>query len=288
MKSASPALVSLLSGNTQIFMADLITITPIQGSVVRVTSADMDLINANSAYAGDDGQTYVSNSIQFTRSKIKTVVGVQVDELDITFFGDSTTLVGGVPFLQAAIGSYFDGAQVKVLRAFMSAFGTVVGSLVQFIGIVAKVDVGRTQAVVTVQSNLQLLNIQMPKNVLQPNCINTLYQAPCSLTRTAVASTANAGSTGLTITCNLAQANGYFDLGYITFTGGANNGVSRTVKQYTVGSFTMMSPFPNAPATSDPFNAFHGCDKTLAACTAYGNQARFRGMPFIPPISVLM
>lgn len=290
MKDASPALIALLGSTNQLYMADLITITPMQGTSLYLTSADTNLTNASSSHLGDDGLTYLAGGLQFVRSKIKTVVGVQVDELEITFYGNSSTLVNGVPFLQAAVDTYLDGAQVKVLRSFMSTYGTVVGSLVQFAGIVAQVDAGRTQAKVKVQSNLQLLNIQMPKNVWQPTCINNLYQSPCNLARVAVAGAVTTGSTGLTINCSgtaSTQANGYFNLGYITFTSGANNGVTRTIKAYSSGAFTMMNPFPNAPATNDTFNAFIGCDRQLSTCQAYGNSARFRGMPYVPPVSVL-
>jgi uncharacterized phage protein (TIGR02218 family) len=290
MKSGSPALVSLLGSTNQLNMADLISITPVQGSPVLITSADVDITNASSAYPGDDGLTYSSGGIQFIRDKIKTIVGVQVDELEITFYGNSATLVNGVPFLQAAVGNYLDGAQIKVLRAFMSTFGTVVGSIVQFVGIVSQVDGGRTQAKVKVQSNLQLLNIQMPRNVWQPTCINTLYQPPCNLARTPVAGAVASGSTGLTINSSgtaSSQAAGYFNLGYITFTSGANSGVRRTIKAYSGGTFTMMTPFPNAPATGDTFNAFVGCDHQYATCASYGNTQNYRAMRFVPPASVL-
>jgi len=287
MKSASPALVSLLAGTNELYMADLITITPLQSSAIRFTSADVNITNASSAYPADDGLVYYAN-IPYTRNKIKTVVGVEVDELELTIFGG--TVLGSTPILQAAAGTYLDGAQVQVLRAFMSTFGVVVGSVIQFVGFVAQVDVGRTQAVVKVKSNLQLLNVQMPKNVWQPTCINQLYQSPCNLTRTAISGQPTTGTSGLifgsTGTAS-SQATNYFNLGYVTFTSGANNGITRTVKSYSGGVFTMMNPFPNVPLNSDTFNAFVGCDHTLATCTSYGNQARFRGMPFIPPVSII-
>jgi uncharacterized phage protein (TIGR02218 family) len=291
MKNASPALAALLASSNQIYMADLITIAPLQGSPALITGADVNLANASSAYPGDDGLTYLASGIQFVRSKIKTLVGVQVDELEITFYGNGNTLVNGVPFLQAAAGNYLDGAQVKVLRAFMSTFGVVVGSIVQFAGIVSQVDAGRTQAVVKVSSNLQLLNIQMPKNVWQPGCINNLYQSPCNLSRTTFAEIgmlqATAGSGALLLNSASLKPAGYYNLGYVTFTGGANSGVSRTVKSFAAGTFTLMNPLPNAPATNDAFNAYVGCDRQLATCAAYGNAANFRGMPFVPPVSVL-
>jgi uncharacterized phage protein (TIGR02218 family) len=291
MKDASPALVSLLNSGNQLYMADLVSIAPVQGPPLLLTGADVNIQNASSSYPADDGQLYYANGIQFVRGKIKTVAGVTVDELDITFYGSNTTLVNGVPFLQAAVGNYLDGAQVKVLRAFMSTFGTVVGALVQFAGIVSEVDAGRTQAVVKVKSNLQLLNIQMPKNVWQPSCINNLYQAPCNLSRTTFAEigtlSAGGGSTGLIINSGSSKPAGYYNLGYATFTSGINNGVTRTIKNFAGGAFTLMNPLPGAPAAGDTFNAYIGCDRQLSTCQTLGNAGNFRGMPFIPPVSVL-
>lgn len=279
MKTATAPLITLLGSETQVMMADLVTITLVGGGVVYLTSSDTDIVYG--------GHTFSSKSIQFVRDKTRIVRGVEVDSLGFTFYGDSTTLLNGQPILQAASLGSLDGATIRLDRAFMQVWGTVVGTLLQFLGNVSQVDVSRTEAKVQVKSNLELLNISMPKNLWQAGCINTLYDSACGLARTAVSGAVTSNSPASVINCNLSNAAGYFNLGYVTFSNGVNSGLTRTVKTYTTGAVTLMNPFPNAPAISDLFSAFHGCDKLQATCNGYGNLARFRGFPYVPSPDLL-
>lgn len=81
------------------------------------------------------------------------------------------------------------------------------------------------------------------------------------------------------------QASGYCQNGVITFTSGANNGISREVKTHTAGgtdTFEVFVPFPFDIATSDTFSVVAGCDKTFATCKSkFSNSARFGGFPHI-------
>ena len=276
MKIASAPLIALLEGNNQLYMADLITITTLQSGTIYLTSSDVDIVW--------NGHTYTSKGVQFTRSKIKSSVGVNVDELDISFYGNSSTLINGQSFFQAVIAGVFDGAQFELDRAFMQTYPTVVGTLIQFVGMVGQIDIGRTEAKFKIMSNLYLLNIQMPKNVYQPGCINTLYDANCGLPRTPIAGTVTVGSTNQIINCSggaSTQGAGYFNLGYLTFTSGANNGVSRTINTSATGVINLLNPFPNAPNSGDTFNAYFGCDKQMSTCNSrdvtLGMAASFAG-----------
>lgn len=279
MKTASAQLITLLSTEPNLLMADLLTITLFGGTIIRLTSADIDITFG--------GNTFQSRSIQFERSAVKSSVGVTVDSLSLTLYGDATTLVNNQPLMKSATDGAFDGATIKLERAFMQTWGVVVGTLFQFIGRVAQIEIGRSEVRAQVNSNLELLNIQMPRNTYQPGCINTLYDTACALARTAVTSSTLSGSTRQAINCGLANAAGFFDLGYVTYTSGANAGVRKTVKTYVPGQLTLMSPLPNLPAVADTFNAFAGCNKTQATCTALGNLPRFRGMPYIPASDLL-
>ena len=88
-----------------------------------------------------------------------------------------------------------------------------------------------------------------------------------------------------TFNTNLTQADGYFDQGQITFTSGANNGLSRLIKSFkhTSGAITLATPLPTAPAAADTFTALPGCDLSMATCTSkFSNLLHFRGTPFVP------
>ena len=142
---------------------------------------------------------------------------------------------------------------------------------------------------ITVRSDLELLDVKIPRNVYQAGCMNTLYDAACGKDRDALTVRGAAvvgypAPTKNAFVTNLQTTNAFFDLGAITFTTGANAGVSRTVKSYWYNYLLqVITPFPFAPAAGDLFDIYPGCDKTLAACTGkFYNAARFRGQPFIP------
>ena len=55
-----------------------------------------------------------------------------------------------------------------------------------FKGRLGDVDqIGRTTAKLTVNSDLVLLDIDMPRNVYQPTCLHTLYDSGCTLVKNA-------------------------------------------------------------------------------------------------------
>jgi uncharacterized phage protein (TIGR02218 family) len=156
-----------------------------------------------------------------------------------------------------------------------------------FQGRVADVKCGRFAAKITVNSDLELLNIAMPRNVVQTGCVHTLYDAGCTLLKSSFqvsGSVSSLGSAANKINTGLTQADGYFDLGVITFTSGALNGRSFTVKSFlhAGGAVTTIAPLVGV-ASSDTFTIVPGCDKQQATCNAkFSNLAHFRGYPYVP------
>jgi uncharacterized phage protein (TIGR02218 family) len=276
MKSASAGLIALLNSDTFI-MADLITLTLIDASVYRYTSADIDLIVS--------GNTF-SKALKFKRGRTRLVVGVEVDTLDLDIYPESSNLIGGVPFLQALARGVLDGAQILLERVFMPTWGdTSAGTLILFSGRVSDIEFSRTEARLSIKSDLELLNVKLPRTVYQPGCTHTLYDAGCALNRAsfAVNSSVASGSTDRIINCSLAQAAGYFDQGYLAFTSGALNGVKRNVRVYAPGVITLSYPLSAVPAISDTFTIYPGCDKLQSTCVAkFNNIVHFRAWPYIP------
>lgn len=274
MKPASDALIAVLASG-QVFIADLFTFTLNSGVIWRFTSADADL-----PFAGN-----VFTSIPIARGKTRLVIGVQVDTLDISIYTANTS-TDNISFIQDLNSGMLDGARVLVQRAFMANFGdTTPGVLHQFSGSIADVSFGRTEIAMTVKSDLQLLDTPMPRNLYQTGCLHSLFDTQCALAKTAYAVTnaAGSGSTRTALLTTLAQADGYFDMGTVTFTSGQNLGISYTVKTHAAGTLTLIRPTLFTPAAGDTFTAAPGCDKTQATCTAkFSNLANFRGYPYIP------
>lgn len=70
--------------------------------------------------------------------------------------------------------------------------------------------------------------------------------------------------------------------GLVTFTSGANAGLSFEVEAYDAGEVSLMFPTPYPIASSDAFDWREDCDKTFATCKVKGQHLNFRGEPYRP------
>jgi uncharacterized phage protein (TIGR02218 family) len=79
------------------------------------------------------------------------------------------------------------------------------------------------------------------------------------------------------------QGSGYFSGGKVTFTSGANAGISMEVRDFSAGRFGLFLPMPAAIAVGDSFTVVAGCDKQFDSCKAkFNNAVNFRGEPHVP------
>ena len=231
--------------------------------------------------------TFSSSGPLVSGLKYKGNVGLEVDKQQITIAARPSDVINGAPFLIALRDGAFDGAPVYRDRVFLTApQGSVVGGVRLFQGRVSTVDnVGRTQATLTVASDLVILDYDMPKNLFSPTCLHVLYDAGCGVIRGTYSAdgVVGAGSTSNSIAWSGARAGDA--QGSLVFTSGANANIRATVKAAAAGSgYTLMYPLPFAPATGDTFNVAFGCDHTQATCQGkFNNLANFRGFPYVPP-----
>jgi uncharacterized phage protein (TIGR02218 family) len=277
MKTVSPALMTLLQSGQELVMADLYSFKLANGTTLNYADFDVDLV-ANSV-------TYSSQGPALKRGTTRTVIGVEVDTLDVSMYPHPTDTINGVGFLAAASNGLFDGATLTLYRAFLNPVPNVVGTVILFVGDLADLSIGRTGIDIRINSALAALNIQMPRNLYQAACLHSLYDADCGASRAAfsVNSNVRSGSTALSIVTGLGQPDGWFARGYITMTGGANSGVTRTVRWHSGGTVGLLSALPAAPNVGDPFTLWPGCDKSMATCkNKFNNLGNFRGMPFVP------
>lgn len=278
MKSASPALVALLSSSDQFVMADLYTITLVGGSVLRYSAAPTALsVNGNVFALGP----------KFERSKTRVVIGTQVDELEVLAYPEPTDLIGGVPFLQAAWQGQLDGALLQLERAFMPTYGdTSPGTVVLFAGRISDIDCSRTRIELKCRSHLELLNIQMPRRLWQASCTHTLGDAMCQFDRSALQTTFSAGpgsgQAQVASSISPTPTNLYVQGTIIGLTGG-NAGSSRTIANMASGWIYVKLAFLSPILAGDEFQLLPGCDRTLATCTnLFNNASHFGGFPYVP------
>jgi uncharacterized phage protein (TIGR02218 family) len=288
MKAASSATLAILASG-QFIKVELYEFTLADTSVVRLCNADAPITVGGNTYSSD---------IVIERGSFTQKIGLEVQSLDLTLspqFDGSPPTFSGFPLLQAVNLGMLDNARVKMSKLFLSSWSdTSPGAVEWFQGTVGSNSAGRQSASLSIDNDLKRLNVSMPKNILQTGCIHTLYDAGCTLLDSAfrVSGTISGTPGVLQFNTNLTQVNKYFDLGRITFTSGANNGLKRAVKSYVSASgvVTLIKPLPTAPSAGDTFTIAPGCLKTQAACSnasaavgpPFNNLAHFRGYPYVP------
>jgi uncharacterized phage protein (TIGR02218 family) len=291
MKPASTALIAYLNAvigyfDGEIIFADAFVFVLRGGVALCYTNSDVGF--AFTDYGGASF-TALANSVLVDGLKYKASIGLEVDQQQITLSALSTDTIGsGAPVLQALRDGSFDGCEVTRYRAFFSdsVGGTFVGAVMLFKGRFGKLDeLGRTTAKITVNSDLVLLDIDMPRNLYQPTCLHTLYDSGCTLAKASFSTNGTVGSGSTFSTINWSGASTSYQQGTITFTSGVNDGVSTTVGAAVAGtSLSLIYPLEAAPAPGDTFTVAFGCDHTPATCNSkFSNLKNFRGFPYVPP-----
>lgn len=297
MKPTTPELLTLLSSR-QFFAADMWTITPVNGGVLRFTAGDID-ISANGLTYSAGGQTGPYWDRTDNKAKCHWGVGTSVDTLVVDVLPGSSTIFGA-PFLQAVREGFFDGAEIMLERAFMPQYGNTNYGLVRFfVGRCGSVVSGRSVTTFSINSHLELLNLQFPRNVAQVTCMNTLGDAQCQVVLSSFETTGTISGlptpdeNSFSATLGGTFAAGTFDLGTIKFTSGVLSGLSFTVKVCqiigTTANIELVGFSPSPPGAGDAFTLFYGCNKSYTdsnGCPKFTNTPRFRGFPFVPQPTV--
>ena len=284
MKATSTAVVNLINAaraapDTPIAFAECFAFTTTTGAVYAWTNVDYPVVY--------NGFIFLATGPLVTGLKYKASVGLEVDKQQLTIAARPTDLINGAPFLIALRDGAFDGAAIIRYRVFLTApGGTVVGGVIMFQGRISTVDnVGRTQATVTVASDLVILDYDMPRNLYSPTCVHTLYDSGCGVVRGTFAASGTAGAGSTSNAINFSGALAQHAQGSLVWSSGANANVRATVRSVAVGSaLNLMYPLPFAPATGDAFTVYAGCDHTQGTCQGrFNNLANFRGFPYVPP-----
>ncbi len=277
MKTASGGLIAHLNTGQEFRRAELWTFTLAGGQVLRYTTLDIDVT------VGSD--TWLANAPVMKRPRARQVVGVEVSDFDVTVSPGDLEIISGVPWIIGARSGLLRGGRLLIERVYMPTWGDVTLGKLYCMGGQMTDARGASDIVITVKSDLNRLNVMLPADLYQPMCRNVLFDAGCTLSAAtlAVAGTVGSGAARSSVPSALAQAADYFALGRLLFTSGVNVGISRSVKQFAGGAFSLMVPLPVAPTAGDTFTAWPGCDRKRATCeTKYANLVNFRGEPYIP------
>ena len=279
-------LSSFLQNKNEFCMAHLFLITLPAGTVLRYTDWEVAITISTGVATG----TYLPGSPYIKKGKITEEIGTSSSSMDLTIISNPSDMAGNFGVLKGIGLGLWDGATVIVYKLFMSTRFQQIGYITRFAGWIGNVDkIGRTGAQITVQSFLEQLQAKLPRNIIQPGCIHTLFDAGC-LANPVTFSFNGTVATNTTVNTlygsSLAQATGYYDLGKINFTSGILNGMWVTVKNWFSGSpghFTFNRPLVALPAVGDTFTAYAGCDKQQTTCnTKFSNTIHFTGFRWVP------
>jgi len=283
LKDTSDALSSFINNmigqsDTRALMADCYTFTLRSGSKLTYTNADVSIpLN---------GSIYAANSVLVSGLRYKCAAGLDVDQQQLTISARESDTINGVPFLQALHSGAFDGCEIQRERAFLETWSSApLGSVILFKGRVGNIDhIGRTTTQITVNSDLILLDINIPRNFYSPQCVHVLYDSGCGLIKSAYGTNGlvEAGSNKTTIIWSAADIK--LTQGTLVFSSGQNSGASATIKAVQDNALILATALPYKPMTGDHFIAYQGCAHTLESCiNQFSNRDRFRGFPYVPP-----
>lgn len=320
MKPSTLLIQEILSSG-QFGIAELYDLTLSGGQEYHFTSFDMPLSGISVlTKSGTAGPFTYSPGFVIRRDKVTMKLGTEAGEMEVIIgpqpstegnplfrsdlsaltadsgmvladagLGGGAPMIAGYPIQQAARLGFLDGAKLQLNKLFINdSIGINTDAVGWFLGTVQDVQIDRFLVHLTANDALAYLgNQQMPRILYSVGCWHQVYDAGCTLLKSAFTVTATITSVvdGAHFTASgLSQAAGYFNQGVITFTGGNNAGIQGTVNVHGAGGvFTMRFPFPNTIQVGDAFSVYPGCDLQQATClNKFNNLAHFAGQPYIP------
>ena len=310
MKTFSADLTALLAAGAPCTRIDLFAIGPCQnGAYIYATNGPRAVTFGGNTYQPSQWGSW-------SRGDVTEKIGLESNSCDLTVFADNQVPVYFPGTSNAAqlmsgikVGLLGDaGVTIYTLYnsdymtgySFPAVTGPTGGSLVEtkFVGMVGPIaKAGMTKATITVQDMMYLLNTQVPCRLIEASCSHTLFDVGCTLSAATFTKTGAAASVTYpyefltTAVIPTESAAGTFAQGLLTWTSGANAGLTYCVQAWTKGtsaSTIVLDVQPIFPITvGDEFQIREGCNKTFASCAnlqpssaaAYTN---FGGQPDTP------
>lgn len=260
MSTVPEAVKALLLDQRAHHCWDLWTFELTCGVTLRWTSADIDLTV--------DGHLYRSE-IAITRGKCKLACGIENSTQEVTLSPgalDQEPSIAGVPMRQAIRAGLFDGARTRLQWAYyeITRPPQLVGTITRFTGTVGEIDGYKSKAVLTINSPLKRLDMQIPWKSYGAGCRYILGDADCGVdvSAFAVTGTVMAGSTNGTVVTDIAGEDNAWAGGTVTVGGVDGAWWRRTIRASQGGVLHLKTPLPWAPGIGEAINAYPGCDRS--------------------------
>jgi uncharacterized phage protein (TIGR02218 family) len=273
MKQISTQLAAHLAGEVTT-LATCWKLTRRDMTVLGFTDCDRDILFSSVTYKAASG---------FTPSAIQNSGSLKVDNLDV----EGMISAGSITEPDILAGLY-DFAEIEIFQ--LNYNDTTQGTLKLRRGWLGEVSLYKQQFVAEVRGLTQRLSQTMGE-LYSASCRATLGDTRCKVLLSSYTVTGSVTSVSSNLQFNdsaRTEVSDLFSFGKITFTSGANVGLSMEVKQYTksgsaAAQLTLALPMPYTIAMGNTYSLSQGCDKTIVTCNGrFNNVANFRGEPLVP------
>lgn len=240
------------------------------GTVVAATSLDRDLVIGGVTYKA--AQAY-------SPSDIDSASELNPDNLEVEGFLASPSITDS-----DIHSGRWDFAEVEVFEVNYQDLAQ--GQNIIRKGTLGEVRGGRSKFVAELRGLMQAYTRTIVRLTTR-ECLVDFGDAKCGVSLAAWTVTGTVGgATSNRIISDPARTETaeYFTGGKLTFTSGANVGLSMEVKNYQPGSIELHEPFYFPIAAGDAYSMHAGCQKRFDEdCKIrFANQANFRGFPHLP------
>lgn len=270
------------SGGTSV--AHAIVIQRTDGQLYGFTSHDLPFVLDVTPWGLGSAALEFDAKQGLTASNLVSTSGFAVDNMELTTLDD-----GSLFQRDEVLAGVWRNAQWRIFRYRWDVAVPTIANDVETLhrGTVGEITLNAATIKVELRGLKQLLQ-QSVGEVSTKTCRNRLGDGRCRVDLapwthagviTAVTDKRTFAASGLT------QAADYYGEGVITFTNGANKGLSQKVRTHAAGGvFTLVLPMVMTVAVGDQFTAVAGCRKRLMEdCKAkFGNVLNFRGEPHRP------
>lgn len=259
------------------------TITRTDGEVFAFTSHDMSITFRGVVHSP-------CNSIMATAVELSTAMGTSGNQ-------DLTGLLSDVGITEADIyNGLYDGATIESwMVPWENSGGEIPFRLMG--GVIGSAGFGElthNQEILSDSARLQqtaLLETYTPGcrykfgNVNDSRCPVNLsaLQVSGSVTGTAIPNASTSATRRIFTDSTRAEADGYFNLGVVTWTSGQNVGAQSEIKDFTSDQFVLWEALLFPIAIGDTYTATPGCDKSTADHLVFNaDLVDFGGFPDVP------
>lgn len=223
-----------------------------------------------------DGQRYLAAS-GMSASAVSSQIGLAVDNLEFEGMLSADAIAE-----EDILAGRYDHAEITIFM--VNYADPSLGKLELKTGWLGEVTLQGGQFVAEMRGLTSRLQ-QVIGEVYTSSCRALLGDTRCKkdLGGFTVTGTVTAVETAYAFTDNArTELSDHFAYGLVTFTGGANSGLSMEIRDFSGGRFGLFLSMPHAIEVGDSYTAVAGCDKSFDSCVnKFANAVNFRGEPHV-------